>query len=113
METNEEVIVIVQEKRKRSIKEDSGGELRNSSERSWMGRSHSTDDHLEVVVWQREEEGLTPRSLAQAAESLEPLTTPQGVGEEQVGCWVASEVDMLSFEYPWTPQERMSNKHLV
>lgn len=33
------------------------------------------------------EEGLIPRSLAQVTESLEPLTIPQGVGEEQVGCW--------------------------
>lgn len=66
-----------------------------------------------MVVWQREEEELTPRSLAQVAESLEPLSTPQGVGEEQVGFWVDSGVDMLSFEYPWTPQEKMSNEHLV
>lgn len=59
---------------------------------------------------------LTPRFLAQVADSLEPPTTPQGVGEEgQVGCGHEGGpgVDMLSFGCPWRPQERVSNKYLM
>lgn len=40
------------------------------------------DDHLDVVMRQREEVKLTSRFLTQVADSLKPLTTHQGVGEE-------------------------------
>lgn len=86
VKTSEDVIVLVQEKKRRSVKADSVERIEETALRDsgWV-EAIQLDDHLDVVMRQREEVKLTSRFLTQVADSLKPLTSHQDVGEEKVG----------------------------